>query len=143
MVGLMIAGSAILLIGIGCLHVYWAFGGSWGSNHIIPKSAKLEHPIFAPGKFVTLFVSFLLFLAAGLLILQGGLFKFVYPNILVNAGCWACMIVFGLRVVGDFKYFGLFKKVRHTLFSCYDTYLFMPICAWFCFIFYVAIQIGR
>lgn len=141
MVVLMIGGSVLLLIGIGCIHVYWAFGGTWGSNNVLPKGTKLQ-PVFVPSKKATLVVSFLVFLAALLLIVQGGIFMVIQPNLLVKWGCWACITAFGFRVVGDFKYFGLFKKVRNSRFSNYDTFLFTPLCAWFCFIFYLAIQVG-
>jgi hypothetical protein len=143
MVVLMIGVSVVLLIGIGCIHVYWGFGGTWGGNIVLPKGTTLEQqPVFVPSKMVTLTVAFLLFSTAFLLILQGGLFMAIQPNLLVKWGCWACITAFGFRVVGDFQYFGLFKKVRNSRFSNYDTYLFTPLCAWFCFIFYVAIQIG-
>ncbi len=143
MVVLMIGVSVILLIGIGCIHVYWAFGGTWSANIVLPsRSTRKQQPVFVPSKMATLVVAFLLFSTALLLIFQGGLFKEIQPNLLVNWGCWAAIIAFGLRVVGDFKYFGLFKKVRNSRFSNYDTYLFTPLCAWFCFIFYVAMRIG-
>lgn len=142
MVLLMIKVSVVLLIGIGCLHVYWAFGGTWGSNKALPKGTTMEQqPVFVPSKMATLAVAFLLFLAALLLILQGGLFMAAHPNLLVSGGCWVCITAFGFRAVGDFKYFGLFKKVRNSRFSHYDTYLFTPLSAWFCFSFYAAIQI--
>lgn len=139
----MIAVSFMMLIGIGAIHVYWAFGGTWGVNVVLPKStAQDSQAAFLPGKALTLIVAFLLFSAALLLTLQGGLLALVQPNFLVKWGCWACFAVFGLRVVGDFKYFGLFKKVRNSHFSVYDTYLYTPLCLWLCITFYIAIQIG-
>ncbi len=143
MVVFMIGVSIVILIGIGCIHVYWAFGGAWAGNIVLPTRSTLkDQPVFVPSKMATLVVAFLLFTTALLLIFQGGLFMVVQPNLLVTLGCWTCIIAFGLRVVGDFKYFGLFKKVRNSRFSNYDTYLFTPLCAWFCFIFYLAIRIG-
>ncbi|MFD0050691.1 DUF3995 domain-containing protein [Actinomycetes bacterium NPDC127524] len=141
MILLMIGISAVLLIGIGCIHVYWAFGGTWGGNNVLPQGkTRGRQPVFAPGKMATIVVAFLVFSSALLLILQGGLFPVVQPNFVIKWGCWTCIAVFFLRVVGDFKYFGLFKKERDSRFSYYDTYLFTPLCLWFCFIFYAAIQ---
>ncbi|MGF7047750.1 hypothetical protein J2T13_002256 [Paenibacillus sp. DS2015] len=133
--------SVVTLTGIGCLHVYWAFGGTWGSTIVLPTT-KTQNHTFVPGKIATLIVAFLVFFAALLLFLQGGLFVAIQPNFIVKWGCWVCVTAFGLRVVGDFKYFGLFKKVRNSRFSHYDTYLFTPLCVWFSLIFYAAITIG-
>ncbi|KRE83053.1 hypothetical protein ASG89_13045 [Paenibacillus sp. Soil766] len=33
-----------------------------------------------------------------------------------------------LRAIGDFKYLGFFKKVKHTSFSYYDTRFYSPLC---------------
>jgi hypothetical protein len=133
--------SVILLMGIGSIHVYWAFGGIWGSTIVLP-TIQSQKAAFVPGKIATLVVAFLVISAALLLFLQGGLFVSIQPNFIVKWGCWVCVIAFGLRVVGDFKYFGLFKKIRNSRFSHYDTYLFTPLCVWFSLIFYVAIKIG-
>ncbi|NRF91294.1 DUF3995 domain-containing protein [Paenibacillus frigoriresistens] len=38
--------------------------------------------------------------------------------------------------MGDFKYVGLFKRVKQTRFATYDTFLFTPLCLWLCFTFY-------
>lgn len=71
MVGL-IGLSVVLLIGIGCIHVYWAFGGTWGSNIVLP-TRESQQLAFIPGKMAMLVVAFLVFSTALLLIIQGGL----------------------------------------------------------------------
>lgn len=133
--------TAALLIGICIIHIYWACGGFWGSKIVLP-TIEAQQPVFVPGKLAALTVAFLVLSAAVLLILQWELFTIVHPIFLVKWGCWICVGAFSLRVVGDFKYFGLFKKVRNSRFSKYDTYLYTPLCAWFSLIFYVAIQSG-
>ena len=36
--------------------------------------------------------------------------------------------VFLGRVVGDFRWFGVFKQMRGTAFAWWDTWLFVPLC---------------
>jgi hypothetical protein len=36
--------------------------------------------------------------------------------------------VFLGRIVGDFRWFGLFKRTRGTAFAWWDTWLFVPLC---------------
>lgn len=140
MVGLVLF-TAILIIFIGCLHIYWAFGGKWGSQGVIP-STKSQQPTFNPGKVLTLIIAFLLLSASLLLMIQGGLLPSFLPDALVRWGCWVCVGVFTLRTIGDFKYVGLFKRVKGTRFATYDQYLFSPLCLWLCLIFNAVLITG-
>jgi hypothetical protein len=38
-------------------------------------------------------------------------------------------IVFAARGLGDFRWFGLFKRVAHTSFAWWDSRLYVPLCA--------------
>ncbi|MCR8963373.1 DUF3995 domain-containing protein [Brevibacillus sp. 7WMA2] len=131
--------SVLLLVSISCMHVYWAFGGKWGGSVVIPTDES-QQPTFVPGTLATLLVAFLLLGAALLLMARAGIFLSISSHPLVKWGCWICMAVFGLRSVGDGRYVGLFKRMKHTRFSTYDTYLFTPICLWLCFSFLYAIS---
>jgi hypothetical protein len=131
--------SVLLLAGIGGLHMYWAFGGRWGSRVVIPETV-LRQPSFIPGKTGTLAVAFLLFAAAALLLLEADLVKAFTSSFVVRWGSWVCAVVFGLRAIGDFRYFGLMKRVRGSRFAAFDSYLFTPLCLWLCFIFLMAIR---
>lgn len=133
--------SALLLIGISGLHVYWAFGGTWGSGGVIPET-KAQQPAFVPGKLATLAVAVLLVAAAVLLLMEAGLVQAFSYFFVVTWGCWVCAIVFGLRAIGDFRYVGLTKRVRGTRFATFDSYLFTPLCLWLCLAFILAIRIG-
>ena len=44
------------------------------------------------------------------------------------AGGWALVAVFGARVVGDLRWFGLFKWKTGTPFAWWDTWLYVPLC---------------
>lgn len=133
--------SALLLIGISGLHVYWAFGGTWGSSGVIPET-KAQQPAFVPGKAGTLAVAFLLIAASALLLMEAGIIKAFSGFFVVTWGCWVCAIVFGLRAIGDFRYVGLTKRLRGTRFATLDSYLFTPLCMWLCLSFILALRMG-
>ncbi|PFK31188.1 hypothetical protein COI93_21075 [Bacillus cereus] len=131
--------SACLLVCISLLHVYWAFGGRWGIKAAIPTKAGEKS--FIPGTGMTLLVALLLCVAALLLLLQANLIFSIIPRMIVHFGSWICMFVFGLRVVGEFNYFGIFKKKTSTYFAKMDSMLFIPLCAFLSFSFLLAIII--
>lgn len=131
--------SIFLLFCIGGLHVFWAFGGQWGSKVAIPSTSRSREQTFTPGSIATLIVAILLFSGALLLAIQGHLLPALPSSPWVQWGCWVCVFVFGLRAIGDFKYVGLFKRVKQTRFAAYDTFLFTPLCLWLCFTFYYSL----
>jgi hypothetical protein len=124
--------AAAVLLGIGGLHVYWAAGGRWGSNVAIPSRHDGRNdgqPSFVPGRTVTLVVAGLLCAAALVLLGRLGLWGLWLPSWLFKAGAWTIAVVFGARVVGDFQWFGIFKRIRDTRFAKWDTRLYIPLCA--------------
>jgi hypothetical protein len=118
--------TAALLFALGLLHVYWAAGGSWGTDVTIPQQdGKL---LFQPPPAGTLLVAILLF-SAGLVVSgRVGLWGIVLPRWPFVAGTWTLVAVFLGRVVGDFRWFGLFKRLSGTAFAWWDTWLFVPLC---------------
>jgi DNA-binding LytR/AlgR family response regulator len=46
---------------------------------------------------------------------------------MIHYGDWAIGIIFLLRAIGDFKYFGFAKRIRHTDFALYDTKIYSPL----------------
>jgi hypothetical protein len=123
LIGISIAGVLFVL---GLLHVYWAAGGGWGTDVTIPKQDG--KPLFQPPSTGTLLVAILLF-SAGLVVLgRLGLWGTALPHWLFVAGIWTLVAVFLARVVGDFTWFGVFKRMTGTAFAWWDTWLFVPLC---------------
>ena len=60
--------SVCILFLVSFLHVYWAFGGKWGTNSVIPT--KSGEKTFTPGTGMTLLIALLLSMAAIILLLQ-------------------------------------------------------------------------
>ncbi|WP_079911985.1 DUF3995 domain-containing protein [Paenibacillus sp. 32352] len=127
----MIISALSLLSCIGILHVYWAFGGRWGSAASIPSRAGSDKPVFVPGKVGTLIVAVLLFGVCSVLLIQSGYVPYCKPMVWTRWGCMACAIVFFLRAIGDFNYVGFFKKITHSNFARNDTWLYSPLCFFF------------
>ncbi|MEK4694548.1 DUF3995 domain-containing protein [Bacillus sp. FSL M8-0063] len=129
--------SVCILFLVSFLHVYWAFGGKWATNSVIPT--KSGEKAFIPGVGMTLFIALLLSMVAMILLQQTNVVHFEVPNSIVQLGSWICMIVFFIRVIGEFHYFGIFKRKKDTRFAIMDTVLYIPLCAFLSLSFLLAI----
>lgn len=99
------------------IHIYWAFGGKWGTEGVLPTKDGVKQ--LNPASAGTIVV------AAGL-----ALFAFLSGADLV-AYKWVYLVIsilFGLRTIGDFRYVGLFKIVKDSVFARKDTMIFIPLC---------------
>jgi Protein of unknown function (DUF3995) len=119
--------AAAVLGGLGGLHVYWAAGGKWGTQVTIPK--RDGAPLFTPGPLATVLVAVLLCAAALVLLGRIGVWGGWLPRWPFVAGTWTLVVVFAGRAVGDFQWFGLFKRMTGTPFAWWDTWLYVPLCA--------------
>ncbi len=125
--------AAILLVGIGILHFYWAAGGQWAIYAVIPE--QNGKPLFRPGPFMTMLVAMGLFLLALLLLVNLQLVTIPLPVHFLKASTWAAAGIFLLRAIGDFTYVGLIKRDRHTTFARLDTRLYSPLCLYLAIVF--------
>ncbi len=120
-------GTASVLALLGLLHIYWAAGGAAGSTVVLPERAG--RPLFQPTPTSTLGVAGGLFAAALLVLARLGVVCDCVPVRWTRLGTWLLAAVFTLRAIGDFRYVGLFKRVRDTPFGRWDTRLFTPLCS--------------
>ncbi|WP_027076336.1 DUF3995 domain-containing protein [Maribacter antarcticus] len=122
--------STILLViftSLGFIHFYWLFGGKWGLEKVIPTKDNQLNTLSIP-KFATLIVG-LIFVFFGLIYLvKSGLTNLEVPNWVTNYGYWILPSIFILRAIGDFKYVGIFKKIKNTNFAKADSMFFSPLC---------------
>ncbi|MGE7840014.1 DUF3995 domain-containing protein [Lysinibacillus sp. NPDC093712] len=123
---LLLAVTVLFLISM--LHVYWACGGSWGSKVVLPVKKGEQEPVFIPQKTGTLLVAFLLLVAAFLLYMQGIYLQSMQKFAFLTLGCAVCAVIFFIRAIGDFKYIGFFKKIKHSQFARNDTWFYSPLC---------------
>ena len=131
----MIAGGAasLTLLFLGGLHVYWAAGGRWGAAVAVATHAD-GTPMFRPSALATIVVAGALFTTAGIIASAAGLLpapSFLWSGWSRHLGL-AAAAVFGLRMIGDFRFAGLFKRERRTEFARWDSQLFSPLCGALC-----------
>lgn len=123
---LAIAVAAILIL-LALIHAYWAMGGRVGAAAAVPTGAT-GAPAFAPGRAATLAVAAALLLAAGLVLGRAEVMPRFAPDAAYHWGTWTLGALLAVRAVGDFRYVGLFKRVRRTRFGLLDTRLYTPLC---------------
>jgi hypothetical protein len=114
--------NTFIFIFIAGFHFYWAFGGKFGSQAVIPKiEGKLA---FQPPVLATVFVALAMLVGVWLSWdsnLNNHDIIFIYGNLTIG-------IVMLIRAIGDFKYVGFFKKIKGTLFAQNDTHYYSPLC---------------
>jgi hypothetical protein len=117
----------LIFLFISLIHFYWAFGGTWGSNSVLPtkeNNVKILNPSILATVIVALGV-----LGFGLFILvKSSILEFNLPSWLNEYGLWIIASIFILRAIGDFNYVGFFKKIKQTEFAKSDTKYFSPLC---------------
>ena len=118
---------AAVLAGIAALHLYWAASG--GSGGAVVPGTRDGTPLFVPSAGSTLAVAALLLLAAWIVVVMGGLAPRIGPRWLYVTGIWGVGLVLVARTVGDFRYIGLFTRVRVTPFATMDDRLYTPLVA--------------
>ena len=111
---------------LAALHVFWAFGGTWGAGAAV---AEIDgRPRFVPSRGATLAVAVALAGAAVVVLARVGL---ILGSLSPRVSQWAAALlgtVFVLRSIGDFRVMGFFKSVRRTRFAMRDTWLYSPLC---------------
>ncbi|MFA9559961.1 DUF3995 domain-containing protein [Evansella sp. AB-rgal1] len=122
--------SVAMLTLISFIHFYWIFGGRWGINAAVPEKVGGRY-LFAPRIIETLIVALGLLFVGYMLLVQFNAIPFFQPNVWTKTICILFTIVFFLRAIGDFKYLGFFKRIKHTTFAKYDTKYYCPLCLYF------------
>jgi len=115
--------AAVVLALLGCLHVAWAFGVTWGVGAVVPTVDG--RPTMAPGRGATFAVGFLLLLAGDLYM---GAADGRSPAGLFRVGAVGVALVLLARAVGDRRTMGFSKRVKGTRFARMDTQVFSPLC---------------
>jgi hypothetical protein len=113
---------------LSALHIYWALGGTRFGPDAVPHS-ETGAAVFQPGKAATLIVAAGLFLFALIVAGNTGVFGQIVPVRLLRICTWIIAGIFALRTLGDFRYVGLFKRIRSTDFARKDTRIYTPLCA--------------
>lgn len=136
--GILILILILILFTISLLHFYWAFGGKWGIEKSVP-SKEDGTLLFVPTPFQCALVGFGFILM--IVFIFSKIIHSIYssiselenpaaflPSWMYDYGFWVIGGIFILRVIGDFNYIGVFKKVKNTNFGKLDSNFFSPLC---------------
>ena len=118
---------AAVLFALAALHLFWAVRGV-SAGAAVPSRAD-GRAVFRPSRLSTVGVAIALSLAGTIALGSAHLDGVALPPLLQRVGIWGVAVAFGARAVGEFRYVGLFKRVRGTPFAMWDTRLFTPLCA--------------
>jgi len=121
---IIVATSLSLIAG---LHIFWALGGKWAGQIALPKKED-GSLLFSPGPIPCFLVAVILLAMAAFCIVR---FVLAFPWMGDSLGTrvlWLLAGVFFLRFIGDFRYVGIFRKVRRTDFGRMDGKLYSPLC---------------
>ena len=118
---------AAVMGGLAALHVFWAFGGKFGTVAVIPTRDGV--PVLRPAHVVTLALAAGLAGAAYVALAAVEVVPWGLPHAALPLACAVLAVLFGGRAIGERRYVGFFKRVRGTAFAWWDTRLFSPLCA--------------
>lgn len=103
-------------------------GGKWGLEKVIPTTKEDNSKNIPIPKFATLIVAIVLMSFGLVYLMKSGFITVALPPITLKYVYWFIPAIFILRAIGEFKYVGLFKKVKNTEFAKADSNLFIPLC---------------
>jgi len=109
-------------------HFYWGLGGRIGSGVSLPHHEDGTAVVVKNSAAGAIIVG--LALVAAVLLVLALVDAFPVPVLSswlrIGVGLWA--IIFIARALSWSRYVGMFKRVRHTRFARYDTWLYSPLC---------------
>ncbi len=120
--------NGIIFLLLAGIHAYRALGGRRWINAVLPTTGKTDAKLFAPGSVVTGLVAAGLLLPALLSFSAVPVFARILSARWVVYGHAGIAILFTLRALGDFRYVGFFKKIKHTPFAGNDSRYYSPLC---------------
>ena len=118
--------GAVAFAGLAAMHVRWAFAGPGTFTAGVPARPD-GSPVLSPGPVAALGVAALLLASGWLLLERAGLGPRLLAAPLPAIGCTGVAVVLLLRGIGDFRYVGLFKRVRGTPFARMDSRIYTPL----------------
>lgn len=117
----------LVFVVLSAFHFYWFKGGRWGTDYVFPTKDKESKAPPIP-MFATLIVGLGLALMGVLYLAKGGMVGIPMPYWIEKYIYWFIPAIFILRGIGEFKYVGIFKKIKDTKFAQADTKIFVPLC---------------
>jgi hypothetical protein len=126
----------IIFFILSIIHFNWVRGGTWGFDNALPTNENGER-ILNPRKIDSLIVGLGLLGFSFFYLHLSDLLKIPILELISNYIKWIIPSIFLLRAIGDFRYMGLFKKVKNTAFGRFDTFYFTPLCIIVCMLGFI------
>lgn len=118
--------SLIFLL-LALIHLSWAAGGRYGYDASIPTNEEGKK-LFTPGVFDCIVVAIGLLLFCLFYMANSGIITVQLPAWIFKYMGWIIPSIFLIRAIGDFRYVGLFKKLKRTAFASMDSKFLSPLC---------------
>ncbi|NRF37203.1 DUF3995 domain-containing protein [Pedobacter foliorum] len=127
MIQILLVINSLIFFCLAAIHVYWALGGKWGENAVVPTNGNGKK-LFNPGVMGTLIVALglLLFMLTDLA--YSGLIKFELNKNTMNYAITAIGAIFLVRAIGNFNNVGFTKRRTQSVFAKMDTRYYAPLC---------------
>lgn len=119
--------NSLVFLALSCLHFYWALGGKFYFVEALPKN-ELGKRVLNPTKFSSAIVGLGLLLFSIFYAVRLGWIQIELPALILSFTGWSIATIFFLRAIGDFKYVGIFKKIRDSDFAKNDNWVYSPLC---------------
>jgi hypothetical protein len=119
--------NSVVFFLLGTLHFYWAVGGKWATDDVVPTKPTGEK-LFNTSALSCVIVGSGLWLFAFVHVVNARLIFVNTTPPVIHYATLAMGIIFLVRFVGDFKWVGIFKKVNNTSFGKNDTLYYAPLC---------------
>ena len=118
--------SSIFLI-LSLLHFYWSLGGKSGFSKSLPET-KEGRKVIHPKKTDSFIVATGLLAMSAFVLIRIAILPVSVPPWLMKYGLWVISVIFILRSIGDFRYAGFFKQIKHSAFAKSDSRYYSPLC---------------
>jgi len=118
--------SVIFFI-LSIIHFLWATGSEWSYDKVLPTDNDGKR-VLSPRRIDCLIVAVGLLLFSIFYLISSQVVKVDVPSAVLKYGGWVFPLIFLIRAIGDFKYAGIFKRVKGTTFASWDNRLFTPLC---------------
>jgi len=126
----MINPSALAVSAVFVALALWHFGMALlpasGASGAVPSVEG--KPLFVPSRAATVAVGVVLLLFACLVAATSGAIAVGLPLVVLRWLSFTLAAGLLARAVGEFKYVGLFKRVRGSKFATLDTFVYSPLC---------------
>jgi hypothetical protein len=116
----------LVFVALAIWHIGMVMWPTLGESAAVPSIEG--KPLFVPSRKNTIAVAIALLLFAGLVAATAGVLSVGLPRVALSWLSFGLALGLLARGIGEFKYVGLFKRVRGSRFATLDTWVYSPLC---------------